>query len=762
MLLLDARTQDIDGISVFPDHADPEQWYYMPTSPHLTTVRDPTTGAEVPQFLLVSFRGDAGEGGLLSFDCDVGASQERIDRIAQKIAGSEGLARPPRVAPVPLVGGSVKLMALGKESGDAPDEGQGDGLDLVLRIDHHAQPALYGINQASFSVRLDKGGFTTVEQCLDGAILPIAVVYSLDFWGLRPAYSIRLSIEWDRVQTHLDENFSAGLWFVSADINKAVDKLVDDRAIVLESDTFVPEGADTRTIIDRRDAALAMVRNMIADNFFTVSIPPWKPQDKEGWEKALDAVGKLATQSALMAAGGPAAGAASSVSFSYKRTDYTRIDQKNLTVNVSERTTIVRSIHPQAHLAGLSRAIRDSGLPRERFVLPVTLDNDWFARRRLKVVYRPGLGVEEIDNINVRARYGNRSQNAVLTAPTFETTFEWLSQLDGGVMRRDVDVSYEVQFRNVDTSERPGSLLFDEGTTPDDEKVLQPEADLFTIKPIPVIAENFPWDRYTSVEVHLRYTDEANSISQTDMLRLTAEAPDGDWKMFVLDRANTGYQVKTVFRAVDNRDFTRDFQPSTEDQVTVRNPFPDQRVVEVTPSAVDWTRVKEAFVDLRYVDPGNRVRVEDSFTFTEGSTTRRFVVDLRDPERTEVFYTVTFILADHSTVVVPESVTRDRRIAIRQDMRGRRTVEVRPPVDFALRRLRTVTVDVRFEDFAAGLSFADSFNFRSPEDRGLFEYDVVDDARTDFEYRYTALLENGQVRTADWTASSDTVLVPRI
>ena len=36
MLLLDSRVREINGISVFPDHADPEQWYYMPLAPHLT------------------------------------------------------------------------------------------------------------------------------------------------------------------------------------------------------------------------------------------------------------------------------------------------------------------------------------------------------------------------------------------------------------------------------------------------------------------------------------------------------------------------------------------------------------------------------------------------------------------------------------------------------------------------------------------------------------------------------------------------------
>jgi hypothetical protein len=129
-------------------------------------------------------------------------------------------------------------------------------------------------------------------------------------------------------------------------------------------------------------------------------------------------------------------------------------------------------------------------------------------------------------------------------------------------------------------------------------------------------------------------------------------------------------------------------------------------------------------------------------------------------EKTDVFYVVTFILADHSSIVVPESVTRDRRIAIRQDMKGRRSVEIRPPVDFAKRKLRKTTVDIRFEDFAAGLSFADSFTFLSADERGRFEYDVADDARNKYEYRYTVMFENGLLKKVDWKSSADTVVTP--
>lgn len=756
MLLLDSRTREIDGITVFPDHADPEQWYYMPLAPHLTTVRDRAAGVDVPQFLLLGFRGDAGNGGFLNFDVNVGASQSQIDRLAQAIANDENLRNAPRLAPVPLEDGTVRLMMLGKASDStaAPTGTQ----DFVLKIDHHAKPALYGNNQAAFSVRLDQDGFTLMRSCLDGEILPVAVIYSLDFLGLRPAYNIRLKVDWDRVQKHMDESFSVGFLFSSSEIGKAVDELVDSRAIVLESDTFVVESDETKGIIDRRDAALAQVRAMITEAFFNVSLPPWTPEKKPDWERAMDAVGRFAGQQAAHAAGGPAMGLMPS--FSYKRMDYTRMDRKSLNVNFSERVAVKKSIHPQGHLAALTKTLRDGGLPLDRFVKQVSLDNDWFQKRRIKGVVRADMAADEIASINLRARYAGKPKNALLTPAAPEANFEWLSELRNGAMVREVEVDYEVTFKSVDTSERPAVLKSQPRMVDVDNLEIMPR-ELYALVTVPVFAENFPWDRYTSVEVHLRYTDEANGIAQRDVFRLTAEATSASWKMFMLDPARTGFEVRKVFRAKDNRDVEHAWAPCDDTQVVVRNPFPTRRVVQVVPS-VNWSEVSEAFVDFRYEDAANDLLVEESLSFSEGASSKAFAVDLRDPSRKSVFYRVGLHYKDGRFVELPESMTNANRIALRADAKGRRIVTVRPPADFARRKLRKCTMRLRFEDFGAGLAFEDEFVFENGSSLAEFEYDYVDPARMRYEYKASFLFENGLSKTGNWTATAATDLAAKI
>lgn len=757
MLLLDARSRIINGLSVFPDHADPEQWYFMPTAPHLTTRRDSALGLDIPQFMLLGFRGDAGNGGFLNFDCNVGASQAQIDDLAREIANAENLRNTPRIAPIPLEGGTVRLMMLGKDSAAPAPTGTPatpTGPQFVLKMDHSANPSLYGDNQAAFSVQLDQDGFTVMQQVLDGEILPIAVVYSLEFLGLRPAYNIRLKVDWDRVQKHMDESFSASILVFSTEIGKAVDELIDKRAIVLEADTFVAEGDDTKGIIDRRDAALAQVRSMITEAFFNVSLPPWTPEKKPDWERAMDAVGRFAAAQSAQAAGGPAAGLMPS--FSYKRMDYKRMDKKALNVNFSERVAVKKHIHPQGHLQSLFKTLRDGRVPMDHFVKQVSLDNEWFKKRKLRVTARNDLAADDIASINVRAAYGDKPQNALLTPAALETKFEWFSQIDAGKPLRDVAMEYEVTFKNIDATKRPARLKSQPWTVDIDNVEIVPR-DLYSLITVPVMAENFPWERYSSVEVQLRYADDAHEIAQHDTLRLTKEAPSANWKMFVLDPDKTTFEVKKVFRALDNRDVEHGWQASDETQVTVRNPFPTRRVVQVVPS-VDWTQVQEAFVDFRYEDPANNVLVEESMSFTEGTSSRAFAVDLRNPALKSVFYRISLQYKDSRFVELPESMTNATRIAIKTDTKGHRIVTVRAPSAFEHRHLRKATVSLRFEDFAGGLSFADELVFENGQSSGEFEYDYLDPARMRFEYSVRWLFENGLSKVTDWTASDATDL----
>jgi hypothetical protein len=769
MLYLNPPFYFINGVSIFPDHEDPQQFYYLPAAPHLTQLLDAASGQRIPQLQLIEYRGEAGNGGFLNFDCNIGLEQDALDDIANELKSQAKLRQPPRLAPVPVVDGTVKLILLDKQTPDsapagapAPAGGPAPaaggvtaggtpGPVFVARILQSQKPALYGDNQATFSVQLTQNGVTVLHQALQGEMSPIGIVYGLDYLALRPAYSIRLHMDWDRIQKHLDEHFGIDSIFTSVDIDTAIDKLIDERAIVFEVDTFVPEGEDTSSIISSRDKAEAEVRDMITNAFFEPSLNPEK-ETKDGWDKAEHL---MKTAGAMAVTGGWAALG----SFSYKKVNYTRIDKKLLNVTMNERTTVKRSIYPQGHLSGLFRPLLQQGVKLENFILKVDLDDPWFRRRKVKVISRASFDEDSIGSLNVTLRYGGEPKNVILEPGHDRDEVQWASSMTGTAMQWDVTSSYKVNFKAVEGAERPISLESPEKVVSVENLEVDPR-ELYSIVPVPIIALNFPWDRYPFVEIQTRYTDEAHGIRMEDTLLFDDKKHDTTWKMFVRDPQRTRFSYKLIYRGANRKDVEMPWVETDEERITIRDPYPQKRTLTVVPN-VRWTEVSRAFVDVSYEDPENDVSVQQSFEFAENDAApKTFTVDLANPDRRVVGFEATVMKKDNTLVQVPKSFTLERRIFIYTDMKGHKIIMIRPEaVDFAAKNVKQMTVEALYEDTGAGLSFADTFTFKSSGDRASFEFDYVDDQKGTYQYRVTSLYTNGLSKTTDWQKANVAELV---
>lgn len=765
MLYLHPPFYVIDGVSILPDHEDPTQFYFMPLVPRLGTATDSATGLSVPQLSLVKFRGEAGNGGFLDFDVNLGLDDERRTRIESKLQSRAGLRDKPRLTPIPVVGGSVKLMMLGADSADPPtdpatdpaadpsaDPSTAEPVRFVVKMEHAASPSLYGDNQAAFSVQLDQAGVTVMERALQGEMAPIGVVYRLDYLALRPLYAYRIKADWSRVQTHFEETFGFSLFFASSEVTKVIDQLIEDEVIDIQLDTFVLENEANTDVLSRRDAIVAEVQRMVLESFFEASLEP-VPQDKP--DETMETVSNVAL---LLATGG----LAGACGFRYRKVDLTRIDKKTLDINVNERGVVKQSIYPQGHLAGLFQVLREPGIELDRFVTSVDLDDPWFRRRRLKLIPRVDFGFEQVASLDVRLDYQGNITNRILERESDRPEIEWDSVVRDGAMVREVAVGYKVSFANADTSERPLALESVPRVVDVDVLEIQPR-ELYAISEVPIIALDFPWETYPAVEVRCRYDDPDQGIALADDFLLTKEASTKSWRLFLLDRTRTEFRYQLVYRAASQRDIVAPEVLCSDEQIIVRDPRPSKLQVNVVAN-VRWTEVERVFVDLTYHDRVNHVRAEESFEFDQNRPEpQRFRVPLEDPTLRAIEYTVTFLMVDGTRLDVPRSRMVGSRLIVRPDMRGHRVIRVAPnPVEFESRRMSKIEVDLRFSDEEAGLSFEDRFEFRSHEDEpGLFEIDYVDPARDGYSYRITYTYGNGLSRMTDWAeARSEELFIP--
>src|SRR5205807_2322922 len=183
MIYLNPPFLFINGVTLMPDHQNPNWFYYLPASPRISQLADTATGQGVPQLQLLKFRGSAGAGGFLNFDCNIGIDDKVLDDVADEVRSTLHLREKPTLGPLPVVDGTVRLLLLGASTPDAPAPGTKPsssgssssssssagataalaGPKFVTRIDQAAHPALFGNNQAAFSVSLDAAGVTVLE-----------------------------------------------------------------------------------------------------------------------------------------------------------------------------------------------------------------------------------------------------------------------------------------------------------------------------------------------------------------------------------------------------------------------------------------------------------------------------------------------------------------------------------------------------------------------------------------------------------------------
>ncbi|MGA7274594.1 MAG: hypothetical protein WBX14_07095, partial [Candidatus Udaeobacter sp.] len=606
----------INGVSVFPDHQDPLQWYYLPMYPHLTT--DSVGGVAQPRIQLIEYTGSAGTGGFINFDVNLGVPDDVLSDVSNQLQRQANLSDKPRLSPVTFVDGSVQLVILGAQSRAAPATSGSPtpppavtapaaaGPQFVVKIQNAAKPALYGNNQATFSVQLDQYGATILEKALQGEMAPIAVIYSLDFLGLRPAFNVHLSIDWNRVQSYLDDHYSSGFLFFSTDIEKTVDKLIESQVISIQIDTFVTDSDTSASTGSDRDRAVAECYELIKNNFFQSSLQPPTPGQPDGWSEAADTFKNISD----MALTG---GAAVIASFSRKQVDLTRTDSKHLDFNLSERTTVQRTIYPQGHLSGLLGAVQRGGVSLSQFIVKVDLDNPFFQRRQINVISYADFAGDSIASIDVTLTYNGIVQSVSLTGSGVGSVVKWTSVLVNGQMQRPVSYTYTVNFKSVDTTQRPGVLTSASQTAIGDAIDIEPRNDLYGITVIPIRAYSLPWDRYPSVEVECRYDDPQNAIHLEVSAVLTSQAAEIDWPLFLRDLTRRSFDYRLTYTLASGGTSVTPWTTTSDGKIDIVDCFASKLTLTVLP-ALDFTVYTQALVYVAYPDKDNPV-AQKSYTF---------------------------------------------------------------------------------------------------------------------------------------------------
>lgn len=267
MLQLGSGMQTIEGVTVFPDHADPEQYWYLPA--HLEIARRPAD--DWPQFSFIKYKraatADGVEGGgFLMFTVALTLPEEVERKVRAAIPGGA------RLTAVPFDSGTVECVALnlqgpGGTTATVSDAGTFVAVQQILGA---RVPSLFGDNNAVFSLTLSEEGATLLESAFAQGAAPIGVIYTLTFTAMQPSLDVRITADFERIYHHFSAGLSANVYYVEIAIQAGIEELVQNGAITIEV-TNSSTSADSK---DQEKAAIDFFTQNLLQMWFTPTLTP--------------------------------------------------------------------------------------------------------------------------------------------------------------------------------------------------------------------------------------------------------------------------------------------------------------------------------------------------------------------------------------------------------------------------------------------------------------------------------------------------------
>ena len=269
MLTIEPPIYQVRGVTIFRDHEDPDQFYFLPPVPRLAPQGDGVA------FALFKYRRDltdnpeldptrAKGGGLALFEVETpvpsaAAIQAELSSLAQRADA--------RLSPVLFRSGTVQAIV-------AHAEGDRFVQDLV---NARAAPLTYP-HHAAFALALSAEGATLVEAAARGGQLPVGVAYEFRFPALTPSLHARAHMDYDRIYDHFAVSTGFTYYYVSVRLDLDLEWLIEHDLVKIEIIAFT-DGPDR----DRQEQLVRdLVKTRIQNDFFTTAVPAEPEQGLAG------------------------------------------------------------------------------------------------------------------------------------------------------------------------------------------------------------------------------------------------------------------------------------------------------------------------------------------------------------------------------------------------------------------------------------------------------------------------------------------------
>ena len=676
----------IEGHPVFADHQDAGLFHVLPAAPVLA---DAPNGD--PAFGLMRYLGDGPDGaalagGFLSLATELAVSQGAQQRIRQRL--SDDLGRPVRLSLPLFDDGQVELTLLGQTQGAATP-----GTLFQVTVLGSARPSMAGDNTASFQIALNAPAAAFIEAGVGDPTLPALVVYRMALSGLHPAYRISVSGDLSRLERELDARFRANVWYVRADIAAQTRDALSTAGVRVDTVILDGHAADDAAAAER--AVLDWITETYFDPAYGTTPPP-----------APTLVDSLAgTVTDLFDTLMPGA--------SFKLKTRRESDIRQIDAILSRTTVRRRELVFQATLGHelFARRLDEDGVQRP----------DWPALRDRLI---GGVNIASIPRREVTIGVMDRFASDGLFAIEVDIA---LSDPDGTGDLHSVTLVFhdatERQLYAVNLLDADPALLTDPyryrlrchydpasdfGQRPAEtgpwvegragELIADPRVDgpYRLRQPVIGVAPGFPFAQFPQVTVDLRRMEDGQE-TQRAMLALTPDQPESEWTFrgHGDDPQEFEYRLQFERPMAQGGPVAFDWRSEMGLRITLPDPLPHRRRATFF-AALPWAEVQMAFLEIRYDDPANGVRIDERIDLSADQPLIERDYAIADPTVAALTYRLTALMPGRGFVQGDWRETADTTITLGRELVEMRAVRFRA-VGLPLSRHRLSQMEIQAE-----------------------------------------------------------------
>ena len=653
MLSLEPPILEINGTTVFRDHAVADQFYYLAPHPQIARVggkpmfdlfaytvelkHSALSGTAIPQELGAGF---------LTMGVDCVLSEAKRERLRDEIATRTGKRTDEIILlPVPYHKGSVRVIALDKFSkpsevvespaSEEPLKGRPTFVEAIIGA---ASPSLFGDMRAIFSLSLSQNGVAFMEGLfLDGAA-PVGVVYELSFFGLRPSVAVEIDADLSRIHKHFGGGLQVQYQWVKADISAGLDFLEEKGDINIRITSEQTGEAAQKS----KELAMSLFKEQIVQQMFR-PLAPAMPNVNA----ASGLANATGSNTAAAAAGGAAANTSQSsvgLTLKFQRTE----ELKKVTFKFNERAPEERVHAPQAFLPLLV-----SKNDFEKRIHRVDLANAFFETLDVLVT---GPTKEEFESLRIRQveatlTYGNPNDPVPPESRSLLFRADSTGDKTFAVKRRGrktlaYKYSLVYEFTSDPALDADALRLELNGRTSTGRTLLiNPTNDFGVLK---VEVEPGRIDKtIKNVDVTLAYKSRNGQFTANQNFRLQLDGAAGStataprrWQVRTADRDLAAYTATYAFVFNDGSVYQTPPSEFTEPLLRVDSPFVHQRQLLIKPNVVSQN-ISQITIEVEYEDAPAKYQRRFFVNLVPPFETKEISWPILDPNRQKIRFRVT-------------------------------------------------------------------------------------------------------------------------